>query len=464
MKQNLVSLVDATKLIAVLASLTGIVLVSSPLWSNDPDLIQAAGIVIFSVVLWATGAIPLHVTALIMFLTATVLEIAPTNVVFAGFHASATWLVFGGLVITIAVNKSGLANRAVNTLVEVLPAKYFAMALGIAFAGVLLAFIMPSASARAVLMAPLAMTLSDNLGFKRNTPARFGLIIAAGMGSTIPAFGILPSTVVTMAFAGVAESLHGVTFSYFEYLLLNFPILGMTGLLIQTALITVIFGSKPNTIREIKTTYNWSFEERRLLTILLIALALWMSDALHGISPAWVALAAALVCITPGIGLLKSKVLTEEINYGPWLFIAGVIGMGAITSHTGLGKAIGSFLLSNLPLSENGGIVTFYQIFAIGALINLISTAPIVAPIMTAFADSIALSTNWPIKSILLAEVPSFMIFAFPHQAPPVAITMALGGVPMKEGAKILVIYFVIALLVLMPLQYFWGKLIGAYP
>ena len=135
-------------------------------------------------------------------------------------------------------------------------------------------------------MAPLAMTLSDNLGFKRNTPARFGLIIAAGMGSTIPAFGILPSTVVTMAFAGVAESLHGVTFSYFEYLLLNFPILGMTGLLIQTALITVIFGSKPNTIREIKTTYNWSFEERRLLTILLIALALWMSDALHGISPA----------------------------------------------------------------------------------------------------------------------------------------------------------------------------------
>ena len=114
--------------------------------------------------------------------------------------------------------------------------------------------------------------------------------------------------------------------------------------------------------------------------------------------------------------------------------------MGAITSHTGLGKAIGSFLLSNLPLSENGGIVTFYQIFAIGALINLISTAPIVAPIMTAFADSIALSTNWPIKSILLAEVPSFMIFPFPHQAPPVAITMALGGVPMKEGANILVI------------------------
>ena len=72
MKQNLVSLVDATKLIAVLASLTGIVLVSSPLWLNDPDLIQAAGIVIFSVVLWATGAIPLQVTALIMFLTPTV--------------------------------------------------------------------------------------------------------------------------------------------------------------------------------------------------------------------------------------------------------------------------------------------------------------------------------------------------------------------------------------------------------
>ena len=453
-----------SQIIATIATLAGLALLASPLWTGDSLVWQAAGIVLFSVTLWATGAIPIHITALIMFLATVVLDIAPTNVVFSGFHASATWLVFGGLVITIAVQRSGLATRAVHALVVNLPAHYFAMALGIAISGVVLAFLMPSASARAVLMAPLAMALADRLGFAENTQARFGLVLAAAMGSTIPAFGILPSTVVSMAFAGVAESVHGINFTYFDYTLLNFPVLGFVGLLIQTILITFMFGAKPQTDAAAEKGADWSGDERRLLTILLVALALWMTDSLHGVSPAWIALAAALLCITPRLGMLSSKVLTADINYGPWLFIAGVIGMGAITKHTGLGTALGELLLANVPLTADGGLLSYYQIFVIGGAINLVATAPIVAPIMTTFADAIAEATNWPIRSVLLAEVPSFMVFPFPHQAPPIVITMAIAGVPIRAGVRVLAVYFVIALVVILPLQYLWGRLLGVYP
>lgn len=453
-----------SQIIATIATLAGLALLASPLWTGDSLVWQAAGIVLFSVTLWATGAIPIHITALIMFLATVVLDIAPTNVVFSGFHAGATWLIFGGLIITLAMQRSGLATRAVQALVMHLPAHYFAMALGIAASGVVLAFLMPSASARAVLMAPLAMALADRLGFAENTQARFGLVLAATMGSTIPAFGILPSTVVSMAFAGVAESIHGINFTYFDYTVLNFPILGALGLLIQTALITFMFGAKPQTDAAVETPAGWSGDERRLLTILLIALALWMTDTLHGISPAWIAMAAALVCITPRIGMLSSKVLTADINYGPWFFMAGVIGMGAIASHSGLGGALGELLLAHVPLTADGGLLSFYQIFVIGGAINLVATAPIVAPIMTTFADAIAQATNWPIRSVLLAEVPSFMVFPFPHQAPPIVITMAIAGVPIRAGVRVLAVYFVIALVVILPLQYLWGRLLGVYP
>lgn len=464
MTQDTASPIGISQIIAIIATLIAIVLLAAPLWTGDSLVWQAAGIVLFSVTLWATGAIPIHITALIMFLATVVLDIAPSNVVFSGFHASATWLVFGGLVITIAVQRVGLASRAVQALVDHLPARYFAMALGIATAGVVLAFLMPSASARAVLMAPLAMALADRLGFAENTQARFGLIIAAALGSTVPAFGILPSTVVSMAFAGVAESLHGFTFTYFDYTLLNFPVLGVLGLLIQTGLITIMFGAKPQPDGATEKAADWSGDERRLLTILLVALALWMTDSLHGISPAWVAMGAALLCITPRIGMLSSKVLTADVNYGPWLFIAGVIGMGSIASHTGLGAALGVLLLANVPLTADGGLLSFYQIFVIGAAINLVATAPLVAPIMTTFADAIAQATNWPIRSVLLAEVPSFMVFPLPHQAPPIVITMALAGVPIRAGVRVLAVYFVIALVVILPLQYLWGRLLGVYP
>ena len=150
MTQTKASLSGFTHILAITTSLVSVVFLSAPLWSPDPLILQATGIVLFCVGLWATSAIPIHITALIMFLVSVVLDIAPTNVVFAGFHASATWLVFGGLVITIAVQRSGLAARAVETLELILPAHYFAMAFGIALAGVILAFLMPSASARAI--------------------------------------------------------------------------------------------------------------------------------------------------------------------------------------------------------------------------------------------------------------------------------------------------------------------------
>ena len=464
MAQASASSLGVSHIIAAAATLASVVILAAPLWTGDALLWQAAGIVLFAIALWATNAIPIHITALIMFLAAVVLNIAPANVVFAGFHASATWLVFGGLVITIAVQRSGLATRAVQALVTHLPATYFAMTVGIATAAIALAFIMPSASSRAVLVAPLAMALADRLGFAENTQARFGLILAAGLGSTVPAFGILPSTVVSMAFAGAAESIHGIQFTYFDYTLLNFPVLGALGMVIQSVLITLMFGAKPQPERAEETPAEWSLDERRLLTILLVALALWMTDSLRGISPAWVAMGAALVCITPRLGVLPAKVLTGDVNYGPWLFIAGVIGMGAIASHTGLGGAFGALLLANVPLTADGGIVSFYQIFVIGGAINLMATAPVSAPIITAFADAIAQAINWPLRAVLLAEVPTFMVFPLPHQAPPVAIAMAIGGVPMRAGVRVLAVYFVIALAVILPLQYLWGRLLGVYP
>ncbi len=245
---------------------------------------------------------------------------------------------------------------------------------------------------------------------------------------------------------------------------MNFPILGALGALIQAALITLMFGTKPQTGSAADVPTDWSADERRLMIILLIALALWMTDSLHGVSPAWVALVAALVCIMPRIGALPSKVLTDDVSYGPWLYVTGIIGMSAIVKNAGLGAAIGELLLANVPLTADSGIVAFFQIFVIGGAINLIATAPVAAPIMTAFVDAIAQAVNWPLRSVLLAEVPSFMVFPLPHQAPPVAITMAIGGVPMLAGVRVLAVYFIIALIVILPLQYLWGHLLGVYP
>lgn len=454
---------NMSQLSALFASIIAGVLLAAPLWTNDPGVMPAAGVILFAIANWATGALPQHITALLLFLITVVLKIAPADVVFSGFHASATWLVFGGLILSLAAQRSGLAARLVQLMMIHLPGRYMAMAGGLAIAGMLLSFIMPSASGRVVLMAPLAVALATQLGFEENTRARHGLVIAAGWGTTIPAFGILPSNVVNMAFVGASESIFGIGFTYFGYTFLNFPILGVLGVFVVIALITVLFGAKPQPRTADKNLSAWSGGERRLMGIMLIALAFWMTDSLHGISPAWVALAAALLCITPRIGMLPASSMSSDINYGSWLFVAGVIAVGAIANDSGLGGAIGEWLLANIPLTRDGGIVTFYEIFAVSAAVGLVTTFPAAPPIVTSFSDAIAQATGWPLESVLLVQVPSWMIYPFPHEAPPVAIAMALGGVPMREGLRLLAVYFVIGLLIILPLQYLWGRMLGVY-
>lgn len=455
---------NVSQLTALIASIVAAALLAAPLWSETPGVMPAAGVILFAIVNWATGALPQHITALLLFLIAVVLKIAPAEVVFSGFHASATWLVFGGFVISIAAQQSGLAARIVRILLTRLPARYLAMAGGLAAAGILLSFIMPSASGRVVLMVPLAVALAGRLGFEEHTRARYGLVIAAGWGTTIPAFGILPSNVVNMALVGASESIFGIGFSYFGYTLLNFPVLGITGAAVGVVLITLLFGAKPDLQGEQEMGTQASPAERRLMAIMLVALAFWMTDSLHGISPAWVALAAALICVTPGIGVVSTSVISKDINYGAWFFVAGVIGVGAIANDTGLGGAMGDWLLSNVPLSADGGIITFYEIFAISGAVGLVTTFPAAPPIVTSFSDAIAQASGWPLTAVLLAQVPSWMIYPLPHQAPPVAIALALGGVPMREGFRFLGIYFILGLLIILPLQFLWGQMLGMYP
>ncbi len=449
---------------ALAITLAAAFLVAAPLWTQTPGVLPAAGIVGFAIAMWATGAMPVHVTALVLFLAAVVLKIAPPEVVFSGFHSTAVWLVFGGIVLSLAAQRSGLAARIVQTLITHLPARYFGMAAGVAVAGMLLGFVMPAASGRAVLMAPLAVAFAASLGFEKNTRARFGIVLAAGWGTTVPLFGVLPANVVNMAFVGASESIYGIGFTYFSYTLLNFPVMGLLGTFVMAGLVTLLFGAPPQKPETRAATAPPSGAEWRLAAILLLALALWVTDVLHGISPGWVALGAALLCVMPGIGIVPASALTSEINYSSWFFVAGVIGVGAIANHTGLGAAIGNLVLDSVPLTPDGGLVTFYELFAIGSAVSIVTTSPAAPPIMASFAEVIAQATHWPLRSVLLAQVPTWMIYALPHQAPPVAIAMALGGVPISAGARLLVPYTIVGLVVLLPLQYLWGHALGVYP
>ena len=85
---------------AVLLGAGAILLAGPPLGGVEPKAVQALGLVLIAVGCWATEALPPHVTSFLFFALALLLQVAPPNVVFAGFHAGAIWLIFGWVVLS----------------------------------------------------------------------------------------------------------------------------------------------------------------------------------------------------------------------------------------------------------------------------------------------------------------------------------------------------------------------------
>jgi di/tricarboxylate transporter len=114
----------------------------------SPVMMRSAALVLIALTLWATGALPEHITAITFLLLGMLLAVAPAQTVFAGFYSTAVWLVFGGLILGVAIRATGLGERLARLLVGLFGLTYVRLVAGIMIVSVLFSFVMPSSLGR----------------------------------------------------------------------------------------------------------------------------------------------------------------------------------------------------------------------------------------------------------------------------------------------------------------------------
>ena len=157
-----------------------------------------------------------------------------------------------------------------------------------------LAFVMPSNMSRIALLMPIVMALADRAGFAERSPGRYALALAVGFGTYELSASILPSNVPNLIMTGAAEHVYGIQFNYLPYLWLHAPVVGVLKGILITVLLWRMFPASPQRIEADGKAPPWSAAELRLSVILLVTLLLWMTDAWHGIRPAWVGLVSGV--------------------------------------------------------------------------------------------------------------------------------------------------------------------------
>ena len=454
----------AAKWIAAAASLLAAIVYFLPDPQGSEGMMPIAAVVILTIGLLSTAVLPEYLTALIFFFLSVVLAGVAPNIVFSGFFSGAVWLVFGGLILGVAIVSTGLAARIAGSLETIFAGSYARIVTGTVLLMVGLSFVMPSSIGRIMIMLPIVMAYADRLGFVAGSNGRSGLILVTAMGSLTPTFAVLPASVPNVALAGAAEAIHGIQFSYGEYLLLHFPVIGFVSTAILPVFVVVLFPDKVPPPGERPHAGPLTSPERRLLGVLFISLILWATDQLHGVSPAWVALGAGIFCALPGTGILSREPLLKRMDLSPLIFLAGVIGLGAVVTDSGIGKLLGTQLIAVLDLDSGSGFKTFSAVVGLGTALELVTTLPGQPAIMTSFADTIAQATGWPLLTVLMTQVSAWALVMFPYQAPPLVATRALSGLPVRTFLRLMIPMAIFGWVVMLPLQYVWWRYLGYLP
>lgn len=452
------------RLLATAACVAGAALALAPAPAGLPaSVLPTAGVMVLCVGLWGTAVIPEYLTAVIFcFLAVTVAGAAP-DVVFAGFSSTAGWLVFGGLIIAAAVQATGLGARIATAAATWFGRSYRGLLCRIVLTAGLMGFIVPSNMSRVLVMLPIFLSMGERLGFDRGSTGRTGITLAVAAGSIFPSFGILTAAVPNVVMLGAAESIHGITITYGEYFLMHFPVISIVNLVALPFLIAALFPAAVRTMGAPGARTPWTAAERKLVLILVAALALWVTDYWHRVSPAWIALGAGILCLLPRLGCMPPESLTRKVNLGPWLFICGIVGLGSVVVHNGLGDLLAGWLLDKLPMEPGRDFFNLAAMSAVGMLISIAATVPAEPVIAAALATDLSAVTGWPVATVLLTQTVNWSMVPFPYELPPMVVAARLSGMPVGRATRLLLALTLLAWTVTLPLQFLWLRHLGYF-
>jgi anion transporter len=384
--------------------------------SLNPTAKHALAITSFMIIAWVTETLDHAVTGLIGCYSFWALRVVPFSTAFSGFANDTTWFLFGAMLFGMMATKSGLARRLAYLVILRLGTTYSRILLGLIVSGFLLTFLVPSSIARVVVMAAVAIGLIEAFGLGRCSNVGRGMFVILTYTANIfdkMMIGGVPSILAR----GLMERVGHVEILWSRWFFAYLPCSLLT-ILVSWRLIVRLYppekAALPGGIAfikdELQNMGGWTAVEKRALSLMLLAIGFWVTDFLHHLSPALVALGVSLFALLPRVGVLETEDL-KRLNYLPVFFVASAISMGEVLIAT---RALD--VLTNLLFAWMAPLLT-----------NVYSLTSVLY--WTAFVYHFFLASE---TSMLGTSIPVLMNFATAHGLNPLQVgmiwTFASGG------------------------------------
>lgn len=395
----------------VLAIAVPVALWVAPL-SLEPAPKHALAVSSFMIIAWITEILPHALAGLIGCYLFWVLKVAKFDLAFSGFADQTPWFLFGAGLFGMMATKSGLARRLAYMVMHRVGAGYSRLLLGLILSSFLLTFLVPSGIACVVIMAAVALGLMEVFGLGRGSNVGRGIFIAltytAGTFDKMVIAG--PSSILGRGLIEKSTNIH----VYWSLWFLAFLPCALVTIFFTWKLVAWLYPPEKDALEggtefiedELRKMGSWTRVEKKSLILMLIAIALWMTDLIHHISPAVIGIGVGLFAALPRVGVLDQEDL-KRFNYLPVFFVAAAISMGEVLVQTKALHAMTGVMFEWMrPLITNVytlAVVPYWTAFVyhifLGNEISMLATS--VPPLMD-FA-----------KSSGLAALPLGLIWSF---------------------------------------------------
>jgi anion transporter len=322
------------------------------------------------------------------------LGVVKFNVAFGGFATESPWFCFGALLLGMTATKTGLARRLTYSVISRVGNTHSRLFLGFTLVSLLLTFLVPSGSARVIILAAIALGLMQARGLGPGSNLGRGVFIVISYSA-----GLFDKMLIAGSGTILARDLiqrHGhVAVSWSRWFVAFLPCLLLTVLVIWRLALwlfppegTATASGTPLPAGELPRAGKWGAGERKAALLMSVAVGLWATDFLHHLSPAMIGLGAGLFATLPRLGVLESEDV-KRLNYLPVFFVAAAVTMGDVLIQT---KAIdtltGVMFAWMEPLitgAHTRAVVPYwasviYHVF-LGSNISMLSTS--LPPLMT---------------------------------------------------------------------------------
>ncbi|MBS7344772.1 MAG: DASS family sodium-coupled anion symporter [Caryophanon sp.] len=432
---------------------------------ND-DALPVAGqrslaILAFAVILWVTEAVSYPVSsAMIIGLITISLGLAPSiddptellttsgalKLALGGFSSSAVALVAAALFLAAAMQVTNLHKRLALLVLSLVGTKTKAIVAGAIVVSIILAFFVPSATARAGAVVPILIGMVAAFGLATNSRLGALLIITAVQSVSIWNIGIKTGAAQNMVALGFIEETFGVTVSWSEWFLYAAPFSILMSIALFFIMITLIKpetneieGGKALIKQQLAELGPLKRTELRLIVISVALLILWSTEGtLHPFDTTTVTIIAIALLLTPKIGVYSWEEVQPLIPWGTIIVFAVGIALGTVLLNTQgaqwLSDAVfGSLGLDRMPLLATIAIVTAFNIIVHLGFASATSLASALIPVF------IALSATIPADNIGFVLIQQFVIsfgFLLPISAPQNMLAYGTGAFTTKDFLK----------------------------